>query len=275
MKFIFDNGGQTCNKFWSYLAPLQYAYQNKEKLYVIYPDKDLRDFPNLTNNPYIRFPLYSPYINNLVKSSCWEKICRLILGKFIHVHSIIKIVYPRMLWNAWHSHKALDFNQIRPLAHEIFQPDEKIITLISKIFDQKRHLFDIIVGLHIRRGDYKTWKNGKFYFNDEEYLTCCKRILNFFPKKRVGFFIASTDFISESSFSEIDYFQIPDATGPIDLYGLSKCDYIFGPPSTFSNWAAFYGNHPIKFIENIQSFDPTPSLCLDKYNYPTWSEDYK
>jgi hypothetical protein len=26
-----------------------------------------------------------------------------------------------------------------------------------------------------------------------------------------------------------------------DLYSLSLCDYIFGPPSTYSLWAAMYG----------------------------------
>lgn len=274
MKFIFDNGGQTCNKFWSYLAPIKYAYKKEEKLYVVYPDKDLSSFYNLTHNLYLRFPLYSPRINSIIKSSRWEKICRCMLGKVFHIQSIIKLIRPKSVWNSWQSHKDIDFDQIRPLVQEIFKPNEKIESSVTKIFEEKHSIYDVIVGLHIRRADYRQWMNGKFYYTDDEYLECCRRIIKLFPEKKVVFFIASTERIQETSFSEIDFFQIPEATGPIDLFALSKCDYIFGPPSTFSNWAAFYGNRPIQFIENIKSFDPS-SLDLEKYVYPTWSGDCK
>ena len=30
-----------------------------------------------------------------------------------------------------------------------------------------------------------------------------------------------------------------------DLYALARCDYIFGPVSTFSQWASFYGDKPL------------------------------
>jgi hypothetical protein len=30
-----------------------------------------------------------------------------------------------------------------------------------------------------------------------------------------------------------------------DLWTLSKCDFVFGPPSTFSQWASFYGKVPL------------------------------
>lgn len=43
--------------------------------------------------------------------------------------------------------------------------------------------------------------------------------------------------------------KLENAIGIEDLYALSKCDYIFGPPSTFSMWASFYGEVPLKFFE--------------------------
>ena len=30
-----------------------------------------------------------------------------------------------------------------------------------------------------------------------------------------------------------------------DMYTLAACDYILGPPSTFSGWASFYGGKPV------------------------------
>jgi hypothetical protein len=38
-----------------------------------------------------------------------------------------------------------------------------------------------------------------------------------------------------------------------DLYLLSKCDYIMGPPSTFSGWASFYGNVPLYMLKEIDT----------------------
>jgi len=45
---------------------------------------------------------------------------------------------------------------------------------------------------------------------------------------------------------------------------LSKCDYLLGPPSTFSMWASFIGDVPLRLIkgaeENIQMDQFSPIL---------------
>ena len=46
----------------------------------------------------------------------------------------------------------------------------------------------------------------------------------------------------------MELLRIPDADGITDLYGLSSCDYIMGPPSSYSQWASFVGNVPIQFL---------------------------
>jgi hypothetical protein len=33
------------------------------------------------------------------------------------------------------------------------------------------------------------------------------------------------------------------------MYALASCDYIVGPPSTFSLWASFYGQVPLCFLQ--------------------------
>jgi hypothetical protein len=35
-----------------------------------------------------------------------------------------------------------------------------------------------------------------------------------------------------------------------DLYALARCDYIMGPPSTYTQWASFYGNRPMLCLES-------------------------
>jgi hypothetical protein len=35
-----------------------------------------------------------------------------------------------------------------------------------------------------------------------------------------------------------------------DLHALARCDYIFGPQSTFTQWASFYGNKPLFLLKD-------------------------
>ncbi len=44
-------------------------------------------------------------------------------------------------------------------------------------------------------------------------------------------------------------------------YALSKCDYLVGPPSSFTAWAAYFGNIPLLILKDkdmkadIQNFE--------------------
>jgi hypothetical protein len=42
-----------------------------------------------------------------------------------------------------------------------------------------------------------------------------------------------------------------------DLYAFAGCDLLVGPPSTFTAWAAFYGEVPLLHVE-----DPRAPLSL-------------
>ena len=35
-----------------------------------------------------------------------------------------------------------------------------------------------------------------------------------------------------------------------DMYAFAACDYIVGPPSTYTGWASFYGDKGLYFIRN-------------------------
>lgn len=104
-----------------------------------------------------------------------------------------------------------------------------------------------IVGIHVRRGDYQSWKNGEFFFDNETYASAMKQMqsnltsLNF----PTAFLIVTNDpkSIHKHAFEELPYF-LSNNSEIIDLCLLSKCDYIIGPPSTFSSWASFYGKVP-------------------------------
>ena len=49
--------------------------------------------------------------------------------------------------------------------------------------------------------------------------------------------------------SDTNIFSIENTNGITDLYALSKCDYIIGVPSSYSQWASFMGDVPLYLIQ--------------------------
>ena len=68
-----------------------------------------------------------------------------------------------------------------------------------------------------------------------------------FPGCKVSFLVASNEPRSASEFPGL---SVGFSTGvPIeDMYALAECDYIMGPVSSFTQWASFYGNKPLRHL---------------------------
>jgi len=143
------------------------------------------------------------------------------------------------------------YKDIYPVHQDIFhyfQPHLKYCDLINEPF-KKLSKSDIIVGVVIRHGDYKTWQNGKFYHPIETYVDWMYEVVALFKNKQVGFFIISDENQDLDSFKNFNYYF--RAKAPIvNLYGLTKCDYIVGACSTFTAWGYFYGLVPHFSIKN-------------------------
>lgn len=99
-----------------------------------------------------------------------------------------------------------------------------------------------LIGVHIRRGDYKKWKGGIYYFNDDvykEYMVSISKQLNQQGKEKHLFVLFSN---GELSFKQSDNILISNESWYIDHHLMSNCDYLIGPPSTFTLWASYIGN---------------------------------
>jgi len=119
---------------------------------------------------------------------------------------------------------------------------------------------DVIVGLHIRAGDYRLY--GGFH-GLEMWRMVMEQMVNSFPEKRVGFLIFSDENF-RGEVNDFKNFSIYFGTGHVveDLYALARCDYIIAPPSTYSNWAAFYGKVPIYQVGYVKLHTNDP-VCHD------------
>lgn len=129
----------------------------------------------------------------------------------------------------------------------IWTPNKVYCERIERFYEKYRLQHDILIGVHMRRGDYKAFEGGKWYYEQEEYYLKLQEMagLKEMDGKKIGFVLCSNEKVFD--FPDTEKFTVffEERHFIEDLYLLAKCDYIFGPPSTFSIWASFYGNTPL------------------------------
>lgn len=102
--------------------------------------------------------------------------------------------------------------------------------------------FEILVGVHVRRGDYEYWREGKYLYSADDYRLFMESLCQSIGKN-VAFIISTNDSeITDRSFGEKLNVFVSNDNQAVDLLVLQMSDYIMGPPSTFSWWAAFSGH---------------------------------
>jgi len=105
------------------------------------------------------------------------------------------------------------------------------------------------VGVHLRQGDYRTWLAGRNFFPTPCYVQWMHELAEQFPERKVAFLVCSDEPRDAREFSGLQVGWGPGS--PVgDLYALAKCDYILGPVSSFSQWASFYGNKPLRHVRD-------------------------
>lgn len=251
MKLLFDNDGQTCNKFWSYIYPLCDSIENGTKYYVLFYDVTINNFPYLLHNKYISFPFYSNTLNSILGIDKYMKIIRRMFSNRIFNYHLLCDKFPSIFVDGWATRKEHITENLKEEIRRVFRPADSIVEAVNSFFYHARESSDIIVGVHIRRGDYNKWREGKYFYSFEQYLSLCLLLKKKFMGAKVTFFLSANEKIPESVFSIINSFSINQGGPAYDLYGLSICDYIIGPPSSFSRFAAFLGDVNISFITNF------------------------
>ncbi|MEH1886613.1 alpha-1,2-fucosyltransferase [Nostoc sp.] len=131
-----------------------------------------------------------------------------------------------------------------------FQPLNKYQLNVANLISQIRSETDAIVGIHIRHGDYQEHQNGKYFYLFEEYLKVMESAKALFPNKKVTFLICSNQRQKEDYLQHLSYVYGNNHIIE-DMYSLAECDYIIGPPSSYSMWASFYGKRPLYMIRDV------------------------
>lgn len=282
MRIICDAPGQTCNRLWTYVASVAQCITEHKRMVIIFFDWTIEDFPHLLHCKFIWFPLWHQwYLErgngwNNYKGLTWKVTHSKTWDKFFKLLGFTKG------WQTMNDTRYLSKTK-KELQH-LFKPKNDIVEKAERLMSSIRAQADLVIGVHIRHGDYQTWRNGKYYYTLEDFHQFMLQLQTLYPDKRVAFFISSNSCFDTSAFEGCQCFRFDkEPSGDIlDLHTLSLCDRILGPWSTYSRWASFIGDVPLCFIKDRnQTFvDSDFSVVTDFYHFASgesteafWTKD--
>lgn len=278
MRVICDAPGQTCNRLWTYVTSVARCVAEKRRMVIIFYDWTIEDFPHLLRCPFIYFPLWHKWY--LERGNGWNNYKGL-TWKVTHNKTWDKIFSAFGFKKGWDTMNDTRYlQQTKPQLRHIFQPRKDITDRAERMMAEIRRDNDLVVGIHIRHGDYKTFWDGRYYYTLEEYHQFMLQIKALHPDKRVAFFISSNEQFDVSTFEGCRCYRFgKEPSGDmLDLHTLSLCDRILGPWSTYSRWASFIGEVPLCFIKqkNQQLTDEDFSIVTDFFHFASGesTEDY-
>lgn len=129
---------------------------------------------------------------------------------------------------------------------------------IETILARARRDSDCVIGVHIRRGDYATFLGGKYYYADAAYASWMHQIREQLPTRDVTFLVCSHERLDDRAFEGLNIVRGPGSAIE-DMYALAKADWMIGPPSTFTAWAAFMGDKPRLEMPSVSHAPQVPA----------------
>ena len=107
---------------------------------------------------------------------------------------------------------------------------------------------DVVVGIHLRKGDKRTYVGGIMYYSEQDIAPTMRYVADQLSPKRAVFMICSDEPVDTSAFGGLKVL-VAENEAVVDMYALARCDYLLGPNSSFSQWASFYGGVPLHIVD--------------------------
>jgi hypothetical protein len=151
----------------------------------------------------------------------------------------------------WFFRNAENCVRHRDVIRAYFTPWADRLARASAAVERARARGGFVVGVHVRGNDYRTFKDGRFYYRHGQYRALMEGLIDAFSGDDVAFLVCSDGPIPPDAFAGLN---VVHALGDEleDLYALAGCDALVGPPSTYTTWASYYGNVPLYVVR-----DPT------------------
>ena len=144
-----------------------------------------------------------------------------------------------------------------PMELNLSSPSQDYLQLAAFLLEENRHL---IVGVHIRLGDFKTWNRGSNLLPSTYYQECLDQIYKKNKDTYVWLFSDEPDEAldmlgNKSNISVISKeYHLSNAE---EMKLLSKVDFLVASNSTFSWWSGFwkYDQKNVWFLESEYALD--------------------
>jgi len=291
MIFISHKGGQLGNRLFAYSHIIAAAMAYDWRIVNLAFDEYAQYFQTTSQDLFSRFPIGKTMIKSTKFRSIIFLVNRIIL-KLIRKLSIEKSFFHQVIvadlpdfqfqekryydLNTLAADKAdslrpitflfgrffRDYSNFERYQEQIrlyFQPIAPIKLKVDNLMLSQRQNGVTIVGVHIRRGDYSDFLNGKYLFSHDQYYRKMLELLENAKELNIRFLICSNEEIDLKNFPELDC-GVGIGSLVEDLYSLAACDLLMGPPSTFTKWASFYGKVPLYQWEY-----PNQHISLDRF----------
>lgn len=171
-------------------------------------------------------------------------------GLSLEDESTLKLFHSRFVFiQGWLYRSDSFIQKHKKIILDFFKPTDFHLNSVNRLLSSDQ---EVLIGIHIRQGDYKTFEGGKYHFEMHQYRSLMKRALTMHEEKKILFLICSDSNLKNEDFSDFPFIF---GTGKEieDLYAFSKCNYLIGPPSTFTMWASFYGDVPLHQVHNPEA----------------------
>lgn len=143
----------------------------------------------------------------------------------------------------------------------LFRPRAEVLAEVDREAADARRDGAVVVGVHLRAGDYRDFNRGLYLYTPDELAPVCRAFAEALDDGPVTFVVCSNEPVDPAGFGDLEV-RCRTRAPLVDLHLLARCDYLIGPPSTFSQWASFYGEVP-RFVlnhkeERLHGLPPTP-----------------
>jgi len=254
--------GQTSNIFFQHAYFDAFCREHEIKFVNPYMQSYYKDYPHL--NEHGRSKLMDYLTRKMLKKKLkWKMI------KSVDFDDLEKVpAYDDYVLNSrettlycegWYFRHTDLMIKYRKIYQHLFAPD------VDKAEMQKSYLTktndQLLIAVHIRRGDYKEYLDGRYFYDDALYIDKIRELVTALGGDYKLIIFTNDPVLNEAVYrSHFGNLIISRNNVKTDHYLMSQCDYIIGPPSRFSLWASYMGDKPYYHI-----YEPEETVTLDKF----------
>jgi hypothetical protein len=149
-------------------------------------------------------------------------------------------------FDGWLFRNPKGLEKYRTEIKEYFRPQKKVVDSVYSQIKPLRGKYQSVIGVHIRQGDYKKWKNGAYFIEQKRAREIMEEYLLIFKKRKdeTCFIITSDGPIDKKHFTGLNV-VVSNNNAVADLFLLASTDTVLGSNSTFGTFASYYGNIPL------------------------------